>query len=167
MTTREQRAALKARVRAAFSGGECPPQDRIAFHQCAECAELRAAFADIQWETMPDALIESYEGSLPLLSPDAFAYFLPAYIRYATDHLTWRASPSEYTVYAVGPDAPRNEDIADWHRKRFKALTAEQADVIDEFLALVENDPDLGAHLGDVSERRMQFRELWESRWAV
>ena len=167
MTAIEQREALKTKILQAFAGAECPPEDQIALHECEECAELRAAFAGIRWDAMEDALVEAHENSLPLLSPEAFAYFLPAFMLYAVDHLTWRDSPSEYTVYAVGPDRPQNEDRADWYRERFKALTREQAEVVDEFLALVERDPDLGAHLGDVGARREQFRELWESRWSA
>ena len=150
---------------AAFAGGVCPPRERIALHECAECAELRSAFDSVRWESMPDALIEAHEISLPLLSPEAFAYFLPAYMLYALDHLTWRHSASEHTVYAVGPDKPANDDHADWHRTRFRALTPQQAAVVEDFLALVEKDPDFGSYLGDVAERREQFRELWASRW--
>jgi len=114
---------------------------------------------------MPDALIAAHESSLVLLSPEAFAYYLPGYMLYALEHMTWRDSPSEHTVYAIGPNPSKDEGMLDWQRARLKPLTAEQGMLLDEFLAIIEKDHDLGAHIGDIAARRESLRHLWETRW--
>jgi hypothetical protein len=158
-----EHASLRFRIRSAFAGGVQPERECIAPHECEECAELRQAFHGIAWDAMPDALIESHDGSLVLLSPEAFVYYLPGYMLYALEHMTWHDSPSEHTVYAIGPNASDDDEMLDCQRERLKPLTAEQGALLDEFLALVERDGDLGTHIGDLHERRETLRYLWQA----
>jgi hypothetical protein len=167
MVTDVQRESLEAEIRSAFAGATLPTEDQIAPHQCHECAELRSAFTSVRWDAMPDALVEAHAVALPLLSPEAFAYFLPGYLLYALRHLTCQSAPSEMTIYALGPKAKDNRASEDWERERVKPLTEEQARVIDRFLELVEKDDEFSEYLGDVAERRARFHELWASRWST
>ncbi len=166
MTTAEERSRLKTEIRAAFTGRTCPPVDRIALHECEECAELRTAFAGITWTAVPDSLIELHPNSLPLFAPAAFAYYLPAYLLYALDHFSPDALASEMTVYSVAPD-PATEEHANWFRERFKELAPREVAVIETFLALVAADPVFGAHMVDLPDGRARFRDLWETRWSA
>jgi hypothetical protein len=167
MVTDAQRESLEAEIRAAFAGVTRPAEDQIALHECDECNELRSAFTQLRWDAMPDSLVEAHALALPLLSPEAFAYFLPGYLLYALRHLTWQSAPSEMTVYAVGPGPTGGGVSQDWERERLKPFTAEQARVIDRFLELVEQDDEFGGYLGDVTGRRARFQELWASRWSA
>ena len=60
------RAQLREHIYAAFEGTHRPAENLIALHDCEECAELRMAFAQQEWATMPTELIESHDNSLPL-----------------------------------------------------------------------------------------------------
>jgi hypothetical protein len=160
LTTEAQRRALQADIRAAFAQAVRPTADLIAPHQCDECARIRSEFSQAHRDALPDAFIEEHRSALPLLSPEALLYFLPAYLLYALDHLTSRTGASEMTVYAVTPNSSTDAALEDWARERVALFTDEQAGVIDRFLELVQHDDDLGAYMGDVADRRARFHEL-------
>ena len=167
MVTKEELVALRADILRAFAAGERPPETEIALHECEECAALRAAFAHLDWGRVPAAVLQEHYSALPLFSPAAFAYFLPAYLLYALDHFAPDGGPSEYTVYSLVPNEPENEDVADWHRERLKPFTREQLVVVERFLDLVEADEEFGTYMHDLAPGRAVFRELWETRWSA
>ena len=133
-------AVLRTDVLSAFGTIQRPPEFRIAPHACEKCAQLSADLAAIEWTAMPDALVEEHPTGLSLLSPEAYAYFLPAYVLYALAHFTRNDFASGMTVYSLAFNEPVNEDMADWHRERLKFITAEQLSVLERFLQRVEAD---------------------------
>lgn len=52
----------------------------IAPHECEECLSLREHLAHRTWSEVSDEFAEQYCGSLPLLSPDAYNAYLPAWL---------------------------------------------------------------------------------------
>lgn len=114
---------------------------------------------------MSPTLIEAQAGSLPLLSPEAFAYFLPAYLLYALDHFSPKALPTEMMIYHLAPDEPRDEEHVGYRRERLRSLTREHIEVVEQFLSLVEGNEDFRVYLGDVGPGRRRIREYWEERW--
>jgi len=165
MEFEERIAALRAAILEAFARDEPPRQDRIALHQCEECAGLRADFAEMRWNLMPPALIEKHYGSLPLLSPEALAYFLPAYLLYALDHFTPDSLVTEFVVYHLAPDAPHDQDAIEWRRAKLRHFTRQQIAVVNDFLLLVEGDEAFRVYLGDVGPGRRRTMQYWEDRW--
>jgi hypothetical protein len=161
--------ALRADVVRVFGTARRPSRFEIAPHGCEECEQLAAARADVEWIGMPGRLIEENPSGLSLLSPEAYAYFLPAYILYALDHFTHSALPSEITVYSLAYNAPQTEEMADWHRERLKFITAEQLAVLQRFLEAVEADPEFGGYVGReaVSAARIRLDQFWSERWTV
>jgi hypothetical protein len=53
----------------------------IAPHECEECAALCECLSQSGWEGISDSFVEQYSGSLPLLSPEAYNAYLPAWLR--------------------------------------------------------------------------------------
>ncbi len=54
-----------------------------------ECFEVRKAFLNKDWkEITPKILQENYD-KLPLFSPEAFHYFLPAYLIYLLENFVF------------------------------------------------------------------------------
>lgn len=156
--------ALRADILRAFADTVRPPQEEIALHQCDECAALRAAFAPYMWDRVPPQVIEAHYSALPLFSPSAFAYFLPAYLLYALDHFTPDSGPSEFTIYSLVIEEPVNEHHAAWHRERLKPLTRSQVNTVERFLDLVEADEEFASYLQELAPGRARFREFWASR---
>ena len=169
MTTGKSLATLRADVMRMFGTAARPPEFQIAPHECEECRQLSADLAGVEWTAMPNALIEDNPSGLSLLSPEAYAYFLPGYILYALDHFSSRALPSEMTVYSLAYNEPANEEMADWQRERLKFITAEQLDVLQRFLQLVEADPEFSDYVGreEVASAQQRLRQFWAERWTV
>ena len=167
MVAKTERPALRADIRRAFADAQRPAEAEIALHECSECAAVRAAFAPFTWDRIPPEIIEEHYSALPLLSPAAFAYFLPAYLLYALDHFTPDARPSESTVYSLAPNEPESDYMAEWHRERLRPLSAEQVEVLERFLDLVEADGEFGSYIDDLAPARAVFRELWATRWSA
>jgi hypothetical protein len=163
MVSHDDLTRLRAEIVAAFADAERPAEDDIVVHECSDCRALQAAFAPLTWDAVPDATIEAHASELPLFSPTAFVYFLPAYLLYALAHFTPHTDATEYTVYALTPNAP-NVDMANWHRERFKTMTREQVTVAERFLELVEVDEEFARYMGSLTEGRTKFREFWDTR---
>ena len=164
MSSPQQIAAIRAAVLAAFDGVKQPPEADIAPHDCEECAELRAAFAHTDWRTM-STLVEEYPTGLSLLSSEAYAYFLGAYLLYALDHFTPDALPAEMLVYNLAPEGSPSDEHEEWHREKLRHMTREQMAVVERFLDLVEADAEFGEYVGDLSVGRARYRDHWEQRW--
>ena len=162
-------AALRAEVLGAFGTAQRPPEFQIAPHACERCAQLSADLAGVEWTAMPDGLIEEYPSGLSLLSPEAYAYFLPGYVLYALAHFTRDAIASEMTVYNLAFNEPTNEDVADWQRERLKFITGDQLDVLIRFLHRVEAAPEFGGRIGreEVAAARARLQHFWAERWTV
>jgi hypothetical protein len=50
-------------------------------HDCIECSEIRQQLDGATWQEVPADFICQNDGSLPLLSPQAYLLFLPAWLR--------------------------------------------------------------------------------------
>jgi hypothetical protein len=53
----------------------------VAPHDCPECMELRGQLTGITWEDVSVEFIRDHDDVLPLLSPEAYRAFLPAWLR--------------------------------------------------------------------------------------
>jgi hypothetical protein len=162
-------AIFRSEVLDAFGSASRPPKFLIAPHDCDECRQVCADFASIEWIAAPDATIESHPSALSLMSPEAYAYFLPAYLLYAVAHFTHDALPSEMTVYSLAFSEPSGEGMHEWHRGRLKFVTAAQLETLERFLILVENDATFSEYIGkeEIADGRARLRELWNARWTV
>src|ERR1044072_2347402 len=60
---------------------EYPGDDRIADHKdCPECDDVREHFRGATWRGHSVAELQQYQSALPLLTPAALQYFLPAFM---------------------------------------------------------------------------------------
>ena len=53
----------------------------VAPHDCPECQELRGQLTGITWLDVPPEFVRDHPDVLPLLSPEAYLAFLPAWLR--------------------------------------------------------------------------------------
>ena len=74
-----QLKALKQKIVSAFENVLYPKGDIIS-HECDECREVRKTFANLAWKTIEPQILENNYDKLPLFSPEAFHFFLPAYL---------------------------------------------------------------------------------------
>jgi hypothetical protein len=162
-------AIFRSEVLDTFCGAQRPPEFLIAPHDCDECRQVCVDFASIEWAAAPDVTIETHPSALSLMSPEAYAYFLPAYLLYAVAHFTHDALPSEMTVYSLAFGEPSSDVMHEWHRGRLKFFTAAQLETLERFLILIENDATFGDYIGkeEIASGRARLREFWNARWTA
>ena len=114
--------------------------------KCDECAELSKSLRQQSWDTLSDNTMDAQFGSLPLLSPEAFAAYLPAWLMRSLD------SPDneqqkfrEWTLYTLALYHDVEDGVeellrkTDWLRWRAERLTPEQIAAIGAFLQFIRD----------------------------
>ena len=115
-------------------------REEIAPHECDECYKIRDDFFGRAWDKMDSITLEYHHDSLPLLSPKAFQYYLPAYLlSKLKDTSSIAADMLEYSL------CPYDDKSEKFIFERKKVFTSKQKQVIVQFLeyfkAIEEYDP--------------------------
>jgi hypothetical protein len=133
--------ALKIAIRKRFPTTPTPADEDIAAHDCRECLAIRAAFIRRTWDSLQQSELEARFDSLPMLSPSAFKYYLPAYLAYSLEHLDPSCLVCQFTIYAMAPyDDAEEAKFLDWWRKRLPLFTPEQLGVLVQVLELTRQN---------------------------
>ncbi len=124
----------------AFAGCPAPSSGDLTPHECEECDLVRQAFSGHTPWSLPRATIHEHFGDLPLLSPAAFRYFLPAYL-----HLALHCEPGtldeevrQFSIYSLLPST--TSDSA-WFEARFRAFTPSELAALVQALEVFATDP--------------------------
>ncbi|MCC6806719.1 MAG: hypothetical protein IT381_04800 [Deltaproteobacteria bacterium] len=132
---------LRKQLLSAFAAVPRPSNDRIALHDCTECAQVRRDYASQAPASFDREIVKVHFDSLPLLSPEAFRYFVVAHMTYA---LEWPDSTvAEFVLYALAP-----KEFDDFYRERFALFSSEQRHAVIAFLEFMRSqqiDPEEGA----------------------
>ncbi len=100
-------AELVEAIRALFPPGLPLSPAAIIAHACEECQDVSASFAERQWPEIPADDIDAHHDSLPLLTPEAYREFLPAYMIRGLERPDDPCGPNdvlEFTTYSRLPD---------------------------------------------------------------
>jgi hypothetical protein len=101
---------LRTRVLDAFPRNTPPNANEIVSHDCEECDQLKNDFDGLAWWEADNAFIGANFDKLPLFTPAAYQYYLPAYILAA---LTPRDEDDdtliEFLVYSWSPSSADSE----------------------------------------------------------
>jgi hypothetical protein len=107
----------------------------VAPHECDECDALRRQLQHVTWESVPAGFVHANSGALPLLSSEAYAALLPAWLLQALRQPDSEVAAMLLINLGDEPDT--------------SAFTAEQAGAIVEVARYVvahsywgPNDPD-------------------------
>ena len=74
-------------IRTAFGDVARPSgATEITSHRCNECDELANDLSPYRWSDVPDKLLVQHASGLPLLTPIALVYYLPAWMLHALDN---------------------------------------------------------------------------------
>jgi len=76
----EQAAQIAADVRRVFADVRPPPLGGYVMHVCPECAELEEALRGRAWQDLSFDILFTHRDALPLLSPPALRFYLPAFL---------------------------------------------------------------------------------------
>jgi hypothetical protein len=153
--------ALKQKILKSFDNASYP-NESIAPHECEECRAVRKSFKNQNWKTITPQILEENYGIIPLFSPEAFRYFLPAYVIYSLDHFDEYGTVCEFTIYALTPDNQSIKDRLDYWQEKFADFTLEQMNCIYEFLDFVRIDENFQNSVNSVSTGRRNLEEFIE-----
>jgi hypothetical protein len=133
--------SLSELIQEAFAEVPYPGDDRIADHDCPECEEVREYFRGKRWCDLQFPELRDRSESLPLLTPEAFRYFLPGYM--LATLANWdEADMIPYGIIAIGGhpgDTPERKEAA---RKILNLFTPVQRQAVAAYLEeLARNGP--------------------------
>jgi len=142
---------LKDLVRSAFAEGAFPRGTNAAGHVCDECDGIRKAFNGQAPFSLPGDMLEYHYDSLPLMTPEAFQHFLPAYLIYAIDHPD--SLVAQFAWYSLSP-----AELDDFYSIRFGRFSGtEKAVVLQVVEYLINADNNLE------SEEVARARRYWRA----
>jgi hypothetical protein len=157
---------LVASIERAFPFEPRPRDDQLAGHECAECDALRTILRGARWTDLADTTIDQNFDKLPLLTIEAFGYYLPAYMRRAVRNPVepglGLGKVLEFTVYSLcDREAPADR----WWRERVERFTPDQQVVIVAFLRWVVGlgESDLVDDI-EVEDARRGLEKYWNGR---
>lgn len=119
--------SFQERMVSVFRNVPYPGDDDIALHDCSECRQIRDDFRGKTSQFLSDAILERRFDSLPLLSPAAFHYYVPAYMLHSLSHPD--SEVASFTFMALGTAGVDALDL-----ERFRLFSREQRDVAVAFL---------------------------------
>lgn len=166
MDKQDGTVGVLTRIERAFPVGPAPTDDHLVEHVCAECDDLRRLFRGVQWTDLPDKVIDENFDKLPLLTAEAFVYYVPAYIRRAVLNPQEKdcglSSVLTVTVYSLC-DQKLPDDH--WWRERAERFTREQESAVAVFLRWVVALGESGnVDQTEIDGARCGLARYWNSR---
>ena len=128
----DQFAELQDYIREAFPV-DLPPEVLIQ-HSCNECYSLQKAFIGKRWTEVPGiTIVENYD-KLPLFTPEAFAFYVPAFMTFVLREATQDDSVLEFLIYSLSPSGDNSESFLNLRKEK---LNSAQRKAICNFLHFV------------------------------
>ena len=97
-----------------------------------EMESLMQSFGGIEdWHDIPRCTLEYCCGELPLLSPEAFRFCLPAYLMASLDEVDAPGDLTQFLVFKLVPENPNGDQVL---RDQRSCFTDRQEAVVAEYL---------------------------------
>ena len=128
---------LRDKVRRAFGSAVYPGDENLVTGSDPECFEIAAALRGREWSSVSPTLVRECAEALPLLTPAAFCYYLPAYLLACIDAREQIDVAWDSVIFNLTPSPARES----WQRRfriRTDGFTALQAEAITAVLELME-----------------------------
>lgn len=156
---------LRQSILAAFPKTEPPLPENITSHPCEECDGVRDDFSGVRWWVAGPELIDENFDDLPLFTPEAYHYYLPAFLLRALETFESDNLVLEFCVYSLSPTKTPVDDP--WYRPRLEQFTAEQVSVIADFLACIRDDERYFDYYADVERGLRKFWRVAKDKTAT
>jgi hypothetical protein len=129
-------ARTLAEIETAFADDEPPAYDQIVnrhqFRRDIESDNIREFLAGKRWQALTRAEFARYEGDmsavLGFLTPEAFSYYLPAFLSVCLTDFDWADVTVESTFWRFSTDS--DSRIQALRDRRIQALSIEQLDAV-------------------------------------
>lgn len=134
----DQVAALLERLEAAFGELPMPEDDHLVFDDSGyhlECNQVKAKFRGRHWRSLSPTDLQGEADSLAFFTPEAFRFFLPAYVRASV--LDYERADLIPMVVVGALARPGDPGLLSYFQSRIGALDVPQRAVLKEFLAFL------------------------------
>lgn len=108
-----------------------------------EYRDVAHAFEGKHWRELSPAFIREHRDALPLLSPAAFRFFLPAYLLACLDGAQDLDTAPLSVASSLTPPEPQDAAANDAFFRRTQSFTPVEASAICAYLAVAPNDADV------------------------
>jgi len=131
-------ATFEERVERAFASVPYPGDDDIVVDQSGydlECMDILEKFRSRTWGSISEEEVLLHKESLPLFTPRAFRYYLPAYLIACAKHRRELGVAAHNLAFALTPPEEMESGL-DFFLSRARLFEPEQGHVMLEYLEL-------------------------------
>jgi hypothetical protein len=134
--------AVKTKVLEAFDATSYPGDKNLVVDQSGydpECMEIVSAFKGEDWKNISVEMLRNYADALPLFTPSAFRYYLPAYMLGAVDSYYALDVALDNVLFNLTPPKKRSGWEWDFFWARAQQFNEEEREAIRSFLELMDH----------------------------
>jgi hypothetical protein len=151
-------AELTDLIQSAFAEVEYPGDSKLVYDNSGthlECAEVEKEFKGKHWNVMPLEVLRRNSASIFFLSPEAYQFYLPAYLLCSILHYAESDKIPDSIVFSLIP--PIDAKVAELYRKRVQRFTPVQKRAIRSFLRFMKHHHQKDDPLGDIDRALSAF----------
>lgn len=130
---------LRLEIEAAFADTKYPGDDRLVYDNSGyhlECNEIAAAFRGKDWRELSVEMLRYHAQSLAFMTPEAYRFYLPAYLIAAALHYDEADIIPDAVVFNLIP--PSEDWLFHMYRQKMQGLTAAQRRAIRSWLQFLK-----------------------------
>ena len=135
--------ALIGTIDEAFADLDPPGDDKLLHPDCMDDVDVLEFYGSIRREDMTDAMVVYSYAAPGSFSPEAFRYYLPAYLKWTLHNLDSPEYASESILLALDP-ATDKEMLHEFRKSKFALFDKAQAAAVKQFLLALAEHPYLG-----------------------
>ena len=154
-TRSNQLDELRQKFLAVFPKTDPPPPERITSHDCEECDGVRDDFRNLKWWSANSELIDDNFDDLPLFTPEAYHYFLPAFLLRALEKFEPDNLVLQFCIYNLSPTQTPADDP--WYSARLNQFAPEEISAISNFLECIRDNEEFYDYHADAERGLDKF----------
>lgn len=149
----------RRRIEIAFAETPYPGDQNITPHECSECAAIRNALKGTDWHDWIEAPVAELRrhAVLPLFSPEALRYFLPAFLIAVIREPGPAQWILEQFLYALNP---QEEDRRRSTKAFLKILNIAQIDALTAFVDWTATELPEYISVEDIASAKATLRQV-------
>jgi hypothetical protein len=132
---------VKAKILGAFAAAPYPGDANLVVDPTGwdpECREIASAFKAKSWNDVCREMVRKYSQALPLFTPEAFRYYLPAYMIASIEPGSDADAVRDFVLANLTPPRQPTGWPAEFFHARAAQFSAAERDANKSFLELIE-----------------------------
>jgi hypothetical protein len=154
--TSQQHELLRQEILDVFPKNDPPDSTNITVDDLGDSPQIRDSFNGIAWWLASNDILDRNADSMPLLTPEAFHHYLPAFLLRSLEGFERSNETLLYTVFSLSPTKTSRNDPR--FRARLNLFSPQQVSVVRKFLQLILADETM-YNLYESAERAL--RKFW------